>query len=137
MVSLRFVVLFVLALLAPAIATAEEPLAPEQARIEILLDAPDARPFERQMLLATIRGVYFVPITLEEMIVPRMRDVEWVQLARDVWSEQMVDGRPARVLERRIAFFPQRAGQVTIRPVLHRLQILDARGLLDEDGSPR
>ena len=114
--------------LAGAAAAAEESLPVNQARIAVILDHPGATPFERQMVLATIRGIYFVNISLDELTIPQMPDIEWMQLARETWKEEMIEGRPARVMERRIAFFPQRAGQVTILPVVHRLQLIAPNG---------
>lgn len=103
-------------------------LAPDQARIEVTLEAPEQKPFDRQMVLATIRGIYFVNISLEELTIPRMPGLGWMMLTQADWREATIDGRRARVMERRIAFFPQRPGQLTILPVVHRLQLVDARG---------
>lgn len=109
-------------------AMAQDVLPPEKARVELVLDEPDGVPFEKQMVLATIRSVFFVNLTLEEMTVPRMRDVEWVQLSPDYWAEERIDGRTARVMTRRMALFPQRPGETTIRAVTHEVQITGAGG---------
>ncbi|MBY8977103.1 BatD family protein [Rhodobacteraceae bacterium NNCM2] len=111
---------------APAMADTE--LTPDQARIELVFANPRHPLIEGEMILATYRGYYDVPITLEEFSVPRMRDFDWVQLARDKWSVQVVDGREVRVMERPMAFFPQRSGELKLKAATHDLTILTPGG---------
>ena len=118
--------ILVVALLLIGPAAARE-LTPRDARLEVVLDDPAAVPLVKEMVLATLRGTYDarLPITLEEVEIPRMGDFEWVQLDRDAWKEERIDGRQLRIMERRIAFFPQRAGNITIRPIVQHLTVDD------------
>lgn len=122
---LAWLALVVIALgVAPA--RAELPVA--DARLELILDPRDTPPREKEMVLATLRGVYDVPITLHEVVIPRMPDFDWVQLTRDAWSTERIGGRQLQVMERRIAFFPRRSGELTIRPIDHELSVAEPTG---------
>ncbi|MGF1554368.1 MAG: hypothetical protein ACFBWO_17970 [Paracoccaceae bacterium] len=112
-------VLLLVALAGPV--AAEEVLPPDLATLEIVFDERAEPPFEGEMVLATVRGVYRVRIRLEELVLRRLADLDWVRLGDDTWSEEMVEGQPARVLRRRVAFFPKRAGTLRIPPVAHKL----------------
>lgn len=114
----RLALLFVVLALPVA---AEETLPLETARLEVVLDDREAVPFAGEMVLATIRGTYRVRIRLEELALRRMTDFDWVRLGQDRWSEERLDGRMATVVERRVAFFPKRAGTLTIPAVVHKL----------------
>ncbi|WP_372834395.1 hypothetical protein [Puniceibacterium confluentis] len=112
-------------LAAPALAQGVE-LPADQARLELVLDDPGAQPLAGQMVLATIRGIYAVNITREELKLRRMNGVDWIRLGQDVWSQQRIDGRSLRVMERRIALYPKATGSLTLLPVAHELEYLDA-----------
>ena len=124
MVIAHFLIGFILASLCGA-AHAQVSLTPAQAKLELVLDAREHPPLQREMMLATLRGTYSVDIALEKIVMPRMRDVEWIQLDHDNWRAATVDGRAVRTMERRLAFFPLRDGDVSIKPVIQRLTILD------------
>lgn len=96
--------------------------------IELVFDPRDEPAFEGEMVLATIRGVYRETITNEDLKFRRMTDFDWTRLGHDRWREERVDGRMARVMERRIALFPKRAGRLEILPIVHELEILGAGG---------
>ncbi|QHQ35359.1 BatD family protein [Algicella marina] len=96
--------------------------------LELVLDPRAEAPLESEMILATIRGVYRETITNEELKLRSMTDFDWTRLGQDDWTDQQVDGRTARVFERRIAFYPKRAGTLEILPIVHELQVLDAEG---------
>ncbi|WP_417689157.1 hypothetical protein [Roseibium sp.] len=96
-------------------------------------------PVVGEMVAVTIRGEYTRRIALENMIFPDSKDYDWMQLARDSWRDERVDGRMVKVLERRIALFPRREGPVTIGPVTHRLTLVSASGgreVLDVQADP-
>ncbi|UOM35562.1 hypothetical protein [Acuticoccus sp. I52.16.1] len=115
------------ALAGPAVA---RPLTPREASLEIVLDPLTAPPREREMILATLRGTFEddVAIARYEIEIPRMPGFDWMQLTRDAWRAERVDGRQVRIMERRLAFFPRRAGSLTIQPVRDVLTIADPEG---------
>ncbi len=120
----RLLSLILILLAAPAVAQQSE-LRPDQARLELVLDEPGIEPFEGQMVLATIRGLYAVNITQEDLKLRHMTGVDWVRLGQDDWSQQRIDGRSLRVMERRIALYPKAPGSLTILPIAHELEYLD------------
>ena len=99
------------------------------ARAESLrLEIPDVHPVVGEMIPITIRGEYSRRITLETLTFPDSGAYDWMQLARDSWREERVDGRTVKVLERRIALFPRQAGPLTIGPVAHHLTVVGKSG---------
>lgn len=98
------------------------------ATLEVVLDHPGRTIVEKEMVLATIRGTYGVTIARETLTIPRMGGVDWIQLGRDAWSRQTVGGRQVDVMERRVAFFPRRAGTVKIAPIRHTLTLAEPNG---------
>lgn len=100
----------------------------DKARLELVLDPREAAPFAGEMVLATLRGIYRQNITREEVKLRPMTDFDWVRLGLDSWTEERIDGLPARVFERRLAFYPRRDGTLEILPIAHRLEVLGAGG---------
>ncbi|MBP2150933.1 BatD family protein [Xanthobacter flavus] len=95
------------------------------ARAENLrLVIPEMRPVAGEMIPVTVRGEYERQITLEKLSFPDSPDYDWMQLARDQWRTEQVEGRAVRVFERRIAVFPRHAGPLVIGPVTHRLTVV-------------
>ncbi len=84
------------------------------------------RPVVGEMIPVTLRGEYTSVIALETLTFPSSDDYDWVQLARDQWRDEEIDGRTVRVFERRLAVFPRRAGALTLGPVAHRLTVVGA-----------
>lgn len=97
-------------------------------RLTIELAPRAAPPVTGEMLVATLRGAYGLTILREQLEIPRGGDFEWVQLDRDMWSRQQVDGRSVAVMERRIALFPKRPGALTFGPLEHRMRVRGAGG---------
>lgn len=85
------------------------------------LIVPDVSPVVGEMIPVTVRGDYTGRISLETMTFPDSPAYDWIQLARDRWATERVDGKLLRVFERRIAVFPRQPGTLTIGPVTHRL----------------
>ena len=112
------ILVFLLLLATPLTAQEHETLS-----LELVLDPRDAPPMEGEMILATIRGIYRETITNEELKLRSMTDFDWTRLGQDEWTDQRVDGRMSRVFERRIAFFPKRAGMLEILPIVHELEV--------------
>lgn len=95
------------------------------ARAESLrLVIPEMQPVAGEMIPVIVRGEYERQITLEKLSFPDSPDYDWMQLARDQWRTEQVEGRSVRVFERRIALFPRHAGPLTIGPVTHRLTVV-------------
>ncbi len=89
---------------------------------------PEVHPVVGEMIPITIRGEYSRRITLETLTFPDSGDYDWMQLARDSWRDERVDGRSVKVLERRIALFPRHAGSLTVGPLIHRLTVVGQSG---------
>ncbi|MDF3607280.1 hypothetical protein PE067_14770 [Paracoccus sp. DMF-8] len=85
------------------------------------LIVPDMRPVVGEMIPVTIRGEYTGNISLEKMTFPDSAGYDWIQVARDRWADERIDGRMYRIFERRIAVFPRQPGTLTIGPVTHHL----------------
>lgn len=79
------------------------------------------RPVVGEMIPVTVRGEYTGRITLEKMTFPDSDAYDWIQVARDKWADERVDGKPFRTFERRIAVFPRQTGTLKIGPVTHNL----------------
>lgn len=88
------------------------------------LVVPEMQPVVSEMVPLTIRGEYSRQITLETLTFPNSDDYDWMQLARDQWRDEEVEGRTVRVFERRIAVFPRHAGALTLGPVEHHLTVM-------------
>ncbi len=97
-------------------------------RLELVLDPRSEQPFVGEMVLATIRGIYSEHIGREDLKLRPMTDFDWNRLGQDAWTEDRVDGRRARVMERRVALYPRRAGTLEILPIAHELEIIGADG---------
>ena len=103
------------------------------------LVVPEMQPVVGEMIPVTVRGEYTRQITLESLTFPGSDDYDWMQLARDQWRDEQIDGRTVRVFERRIAVFPRHAGSLTIGPVTHHLTVVgpnNLRELLDITAPP-
>lgn len=95
----------------------------EPLSLELVLDPRETPAFEGEMVLGTIRGVYRETIAREELKLRRMTDFDWIRLGQDLWRQDVIDGRAARVMERRIAFYPKRAGRLEIPAIVHQLEL--------------
>lgn len=123
MVRLLAIVMVLWAGAAPA-----ETVAPQDARLEAIVAARPHKPFEQELIMLTIRGAYAVPITLGKLVPPDLDDFGWMQLGRDRWFDEMIDGRQLRVFERRMALFAKKKGKLPIGAFTHRLTLLDKQG---------
>ena len=121
---LRMLVLVV----AFALPAAAQEIAPRDARLTVEIDPLPATPFEGEMILITIRGLYDVTIGLERLVQPDLRQFGWVQLGRDSWTSARIEGRQLTVFERRLALYPEAAGTLAIAPFTHRLTLVAGNG---------
>lgn len=104
--------------------TAGAALAQGDTRLMILHD--HGNPVVSEMVELTIRGEYDLTVSLEDMQFPNSADYDWIQVARDDWHKERVQGRLLQIFERKIALFPRRAGPLTVGPVSHKLtHVLD------------
>ncbi|SCW74327.1 BatD family protein [Ancylobacter rudongensis] len=94
-----------------------------------LLLPEGARPVVGEMIPVTLRGEYTSRIALETLSFPGSQEYDWMQLARDQWRDEEIDGRTVRVFERRLAVFPRRAGTISLGPVTHQLTVVDEKNL--------
>lgn len=93
------------------------------------LVVPEQQPMVGEMIPVTLRGEYTSLIALETLTFPNSDAYDWMQLARDQWRDEQIDGRTVRVFERRIAVFPRHEGPLAIGPVTHHLTVVGASGL--------
>jgi len=103
------------------------------------LVVPQMLPVVGEMIPVTLRGEYTSRIALETVTFPSSDDYDWMQLARDQWRDEEIDGRTVRVFERRLAVFPRHAGALGIGPVTHHLTLVGANNLrepLDVTAAP-
>lgn len=98
---------------------------PDDLNLTITLEQLDTTPFAREMLLLTIHGVYKRHITLEKLVQPELKGLNWMQLGEDDWYESEVDGLKVKNMRRRVAIFPEAAGRIEIEPFTHHLTLLD------------
>ncbi len=110
--AILVVILAALAALLPRAALAED-------RLRLII--PEMRPVVGEMIPVTIRGEYGGAISLSSITFPDSPSYDWMQVARDRWAQERVDGRLVGVFERRIAVFPRVSGSLTIGPVTHHL----------------
>ncbi|WP_250152258.1 hypothetical protein [Ancylobacter radicis] len=96
--------------------------------LRLLLPA-GVRPVVGEMIPVTLRGEYTSRIALETLTFPGSEDYDWLQLARDQWRDEEIEGRTVRVFERHLAVFPRHAGTLAIGPVTHRLTVVDENNL--------
>ncbi|EBA06949.1 BatD family protein [Sagittula stellata] len=82
-------------------------------------------PYAREMVMIVIRGVYKRHITLEKLEQPDLPGFNWTQLGPDTWREERIRGQKVKVLERRMALYPERAGTLTIGAFTHHLTLTD------------
>ncbi|MCZ0960442.1 hypothetical protein [Paracoccus benzoatiresistens] len=94
-------------------------LAQGDTRLMVLHD--HGNPVVSEMVELTIRGEYDLTVSLEEMEFPSSADYDWIQIARDDWHKERVQGRLLQIFERKVALFPRREGAVTVGPISHRL----------------
>lgn len=113
-----------LLLLAATAAGAQTP----ERRLEILAFPRADSVVAGEMVPVTVRGIYDRKVTLEEMTIRPGDSFDWVQLAKDDWHEERIDGRQRLVVERRLALFPKHSGSSRFGPAEHRLTFVGAGG---------
>ena len=98
------------------------------ASLQVVVDPLPATPYDGEMVLVTIRGIYDVTIALEKLEQPELRNFGWTQLGRDSWFKKRIAGREMTVFERRLALYPSGFGNLTISPFVHHLTLVANNG---------
>jgi len=101
-------------------------LAQGDTRLMILHD--HGNPVVSEMVELTIRGEYDLNVSLEDMQFPNSPDYDLIQIARDDWHKDPVNGRLLQIFERRIALFPRRDGAIQVGPISHKLTYVQNNG---------
>lgn len=118
MVSLRAVLLCLLA----TAATAETP----GKTLEIIATPRAKSIIEGEMIPVTIRGTYDTKVALEKMTILPSDRFDWVQLTKDDWHNERVNGVSFLVVERKLAVFTRQTGVARFGPVEHDLTVINA-----------
>ncbi len=121
----RFAALLVL-LLAPVLAVAQSStVAPDDLELKVTVEEGAAAPYQGEMVLIEIHGIYRRHITREKLEQPDLEGFNWMQLGSDHWYESQLNGRTVKNFRRRMALFSDRAGTLTIGPFTHHLTLTD------------
>ena len=121
---MRLIVALIL-MLPTLLAAQSRDVAPHELMLNVSVEDTGVTPFEREMVLLTIRGIYRRHITLETLEQPDLEGFSWAQLGPDDWREERLDGKKVKVFERRMAIYPDRAGTLTIGAFRHKLTLTD------------
>ena len=119
--------LVILVFLANA-AIAQEAIAPEDVRLELSIEARDHPPHPGEMILLSIHGTFLVPVVREKLRQPPLPGFDWMQLGGDRWYKDFESGFEVLKFERRMALFPQAAGEIEIPAFTHELDVLTRDG---------
>ncbi len=119
------VLAMIAALFWPVSAFAQQTVAPDALKLTVTLEETQAVPFQNEMVLLTIHGIYRRHITLEKLEQPDLKGFNWMQLGEDHWFESVVDGKTVKNMRRRMALFPEAPGKLEIGPFIHHLTLLD------------
>ncbi len=98
---------------------------PEDLQLTVKVLEQAETPYAREMVMILIRGVYQRHITREKLEQPDLPGFNWTQLGPDTWREERIRGQKVKVLERRMALYPERAGTLTIGAFTHNLTLTD------------
>lgn len=118
--------LLLLVLLFPALAAQAQTddVREGELGLTVTVEEGTAPPFAGELVLVTIHGRYTRHVTRETLVQPPLDDFSWMQLGYDHWYETTDRGRKVKNFRRRMALFPERAGQLTIPPIIHRLDLI-------------
>ncbi|MEM9577776.1 MAG: hypothetical protein AAF999_12270 [Pseudomonadota bacterium] len=98
---------------------------PEELGLTVEVEASDYTPFVREMIILNIHGIYRRHITRESMEQPDLDGFSWTQLGEDIWREERINGEKVKTMTRRMAIYPNRAGELRIGAFAHRLTLTD------------
>ncbi len=113
-------------LLSPLVAYAQSStVLPSELEISVTVENADVVPYQGEMILITIHGIYRRHITLEKLANPSLEGFNWMQLGEDHWFDSQERGIKVKNFRRRMALFPEAAGDLTIGPFVHNLTLTD------------
>ncbi len=98
---------------------------PTDAELTVTVENAEVTPYTQEMILITIEGVYRRHITLEKLEQPDLSGFNWMQLGADFWYDDTEAGKKVKKFKRRMALYPDRAGEVEIGPFIHHLTLTD------------
>ncbi len=98
---------------------------PSDLILTVTLENLNTSPYQHEMVLLTIHGVYRRHITRENLKQPDFSGINWMQLGSDHWYESTVNGVKVKNFSRRMALFPEKTGRLKVGPFIHRLTLLD------------
>lgn len=124
----RLALAALIALSLPPGAVVRAQIADGDIELEIALEDLDHVPYPGEMVMLTIRGRYRLPVTLEQLEQPDLAGLDWMQLGEDRWFNTVERGQTVLNLERRMALFAQRPGEVEIGAFTHNLNLLARDG---------
>ena len=87
----------------------------------MLVEPMAEAPYEQEMVLIKIRGVYAKKPARHSLEQPIILNAGWMQLGSDSWTDSMHEGKAVNSFERVMAIFPQKAGQIEIGSFVHRM----------------
>ncbi|MEQ5871004.1 BatD family protein [Sagittula sp. NFXS13] len=123
---MRFLIMLLLACFAPmAVLAQSRSVDPDDLQLSVTVEDTGQTPFARELVMLTIRGVYRRHITRETLEQPKLEGFNWTQLGPDIWREERLRGQAVKVLERRMALYPERAGTLEIGAFTHHLTLTD------------
>ncbi|SFD63111.1 BatD family protein [Roseivivax sediminis] len=99
-------------------------VAPRDAELTVTIES-EGKPYTQQMVMIRIHGVYRRHVTRETLEQPALEGFNWSQLGEDRWYDSYENGQKVKNFERRMALFPDEAGEVTIGPFVHHLTLTD------------
>ncbi|MEM1299094.1 MAG: hypothetical protein AAGH68_07410, partial [Pseudomonadota bacterium] len=109
-------------------AQAQQGIDPGDIRLELVLEERDHAPLQGEMILLSIQGTYKIPVVREKMHQPVLDGFDWMQLGEDRWYKEREDGFEVLKMERRMALFPQRTGELEVPAFTHGLEMLGRNG---------
>jgi hypothetical protein len=80
-----------------------------------------------EMIPVTLRAVYDRKVAREQLTIAPSDSFDWIQIDRDRWGEEMIDGKRWITMDRALALFPKRSGLLSFGPATHEITITDER----------
>lgn len=93
--------------------------------LEIVAHPTSPRIVEGEMIPVTIRGVYDNKVALERLTILPTDRFDWVQLTKDDWHNERIEGREYLIFERKLALFARHTGIGTFGPAEHEMTVID------------
>ncbi len=121
----RWFILAALLLFAATANAQRSGVSPNDAELIVTIENPQDPFLQSEMVLLTIHGIYRRHVTREKLIQPPLSGFSWMQLGEDYWYDSTENGLKVKNMRRRMAIFPNRAGEIEIGAFVHRLTFLN------------